>query len=381
MPATEKQETGGPYVHLDLSFHLSSEIKYAFTHKDDDSLGSSVQSGLRNSLHSSYDFQDLDLLGLEDYSDVDSFGSRDEEFPNWRLDPEESESDWTIVIESVPDGAISEYHVHKCVLAEGLKKSDFFVSFFNLSSEQKMDDEGRSVSKVHADAAKLIPDMLDYLYSIHDILKISTETAVAIRHLSQFFGIRALSTVVVSFVYEDMQIDNMKTYLMSATAFDDLQTQKLCAQRCAEHIKEINPYSDLLTEMDPSFLLDILASPNTDRQHCSSHLSKLVSVFCDLHRDIIDGGVFEELTSVEYLPVISKEAAVSLLTLEAELLDDARNESRGLTYLQKRCADALAPLIQPEDVREKAQRSRAKTLKKIPKKVLVELLSRSLCIP
>jgi hypothetical protein len=394
----QKQERDGPYVHLDLSFHLSGESKFDFSLDDDEeSLGSSVKSGLRNSLHSSFDFSDLldhhmclrDADALEeDDSDSSGVGSLEgrgehEEVPSWRLDPDESGSDWTIAIESVPDGVVTKYYVHKSVLAGGLKKSDFFVSLFNLSAEMRVEDEGFSVSKVHADAAKLIPDMLDYLYSIHDILKVSTETVVGLRHLSEFFGIRAMSREALCFIYKDMTIENMKTYLLSASDFDDLQVRKLCAKRCAERIQDIQPYSELLAKMDPSLLLDILSSQKSKEKCVSVHMSKLMSVFCELHYDILDGAVFEELTSVEYLPVISEDCAFDLLILEAGMVDDALDEQRGLTYLQKRCVDALSPpLIQLQiELDANELRSRAKKLKKLLKKaVLAELLSGALCV-
>jgi hypothetical protein len=390
----QKQERNGPYVHLGLSFHLSSETMFDFSLGDDEeSLDSSVKSGLRNSLHSSFDFSDLldhhmclrDADALEDdfgSSDGDSFEGREkhDEVPSWRLDPDESGSDWTIAIESVPDGVVTEYYVHKSVLSGSLKKSDFFVSLFNLSAEMKVEDEGFSVSKVHTDAAKLIPDMLDYLYSIHDILKVSTETVVGLRHLSEFFGIRALSREALRFIYKDMTIENMKTYLLSASDFDDLQVRKLCAKRCAERIQDIQPYSELLAEIDPSLLLDILSSQKSKEKCVSVHMSKLVSVFCELHYDILDGAVFEELTSVEYLPVIGEDCAFDLLILEAGMVDDALDEQRDLTYLQKRCVDALSPLLIQFQIDANELRSRAKKLKKLPKKVLVKLLSAALCV-
>ena len=384
----EDHAQSGPYVHLDYSFQFGNEIKYAFKQEqndDDLSLGSSVSSGLRNSLHSAYSFRDLhQIMGADDIDVMDSsFASHVDvdQVQDWRLDPEESQSDWTMVIESVPDGAISEYHVHKRILSEGPKKSKFFESLFRRNdSGQKTEEDSVSTSKMHAEAAKLVPDMLDYLYSINDMLDISTETAVALRHLSEFFGIRALATEVVSFVYYDMSIQNMKTYIVSASAFDDLQTLKLCAQRCAVQIMDIDPTSHILAEMDPSFLLDVISNPKVDRNNRSSHISKLVSIYCHVHRDTLNGGVFEELTSVEYLPTICKQAAFELLSLEAKLVEDACEDSRGLTYLQKRCVDALAPLIRPNHADKDEQRSNAKALKDIPKKVLVELLSRSMSL-
>lgn len=386
MASVEQQANGGPYVHLGLSFHLQeSTTKFDYTFDEDaSSLGSSVKSGLRNSLHSSYDFQDV-----EELDDCSTSGSDDEfgcdvsdRSVSWRQDPKESHSDWTMTVESVPDGTITEYHVHKHMLAEGFKKSEFFAGLFNLSKEKKVANDGSSTTKVHANAASLVPDMLDFLYSSTDDLKISTETAVGLRHLSEFFGIRALARRTVTFIYEDLCIDNVRLYLLCAAAFDDLQTQKLCAQTCAENLERIDPYSDLLSEMDPSFLLDVISCQTMDRRRLSPHMSKLVSVYCELCGDVLDGTVFEELTTVEYLPIVSEECAIDLMLLEDQLVEEASDERPGLTYLQKRCVTALVPHMDYKKCSDKNEQQRAlkKKMEFLPKKILIELLSRSLCI-
>ncbi len=286
-------------------------------------------------------------------------------------------------IESVPDGTVTEYHVHKRILAEGHKQSDFFVNLFSLSKERKVENEGSSSNKVHVNAACLIPDMLDFLYSTTDALVISTETAVGLRHLSEFFGIRSLAKRAVTFIYNDVSIGNVQVYLSYANAFDDLQTQKLCAKACANNIDKITPHSDLLTEMDPCFLLDVISCQNLDRRQYSPHVSKLVAHYCEICGDNIDGTVFEELTTVEYLPTVSPECAIDLMILEDHFTDDAGDETRGLTYLQKRCVASLAPHLkfQEKTCSEERRRDFKTKMNCLPKKVLVELLSTSLCIP
>lgn len=382
----QRKKASGPYIHLDLSFHLQKETtKFDYTFDDDcSSLGSSVKSGLRNSLHSSFDFtpDQVDFDG-----DESSSVSSDDECSNdvsisWRQDGLESGSDWTISIESVPDGNVTDYHVHKRILSEGHKRSDFFVSLFNLSQENKVESDGSSVIKVHTNAASLVPDMLDFLYSRSDTLDISTETAVGLRHLSEFFGIRALARRTVTFIYKDISIDNMQAYLMHANAFDDLTIQKLCARTCAENIDKINSHSDLLTDMDPCFLLDVISCPDLDRRRFSPHLSKLVAFYCEMCGDVIDGTVFEELTTVEYLPVVSPECAIDLMILEDQFVDDAGDEKRGLTYMQKRCVAALAPHIRFQDqpFSEEIRKEFRKKVNLLPKKVLVELLTTSVNI-
>ena len=383
MTALEQKPKGGPYVHVDLSFHLQQQsitkFDSTFDHEGS-SLGSSVKSGLRNSLHSSYDFLDIDVD-----EDNSSLGSDDEfgcdHSVSWRQYPTESGSDWTMAVESVPDGKVTKFHVHKRMLAEGLKKSDFFVSLFNLSEEKKVKNNGYSRTRIHANAASLIPEMLDFIYSGTDELKITTGTAVGLRHLSEFFGIKALARRTVTFIFEDICIDKVQEYLLCATAFDDLQTRKLCAQICAENVHHIDPHSDLLTDMDPSFLLDIISCHHGEREGVSSHMSKLVAVFCEFCGDI-DGSVFEELTAEEYIPSVSEEYALDLMLLEGQLVEEAGDESRGLTHLQKRCVLALSPHLSSQKGSSNGRKHSElkKKMDLLPKKVLIELLYRSLCI-
>lgn len=300
---------------------------------------------------------------------------------SWRQDCIQSGSDWIMAIESVPDGAIIEYPVHKRILSRGSKKSDFFSSLFALSEAKKLEHEGYSSTKVHANAATLIPEMLDFLYSSSDQLEITTETSVALRHLSEFFGIRALAARTSRFIRDDMNIDNVPTYLLCANAFDDLQIQKLAAEVCAKNTDAIEPYSEILAGMDPSFLLDVISSSKIDRDKSSVHLSMLVTAYCDMCGDLIDGTVFEELTTVEYLPKISSRCALDLMVLEEQLVADANDDNAGLTYLQKRCCAALLPHFGSGNACNEGERLQVRRkLAFLPSKVLLELLSASLCI-
>jgi hypothetical protein len=221
---------------------------------------------------------DLNELDVGSASSDHEFASENHAPTSWRQDPKESGSDWIMAVESVPDRTITEYHVHKRVLAKGSKKCDFFVSLFDLNEEQNITNARKSTTKVHANAACLLPDMLDFLYSPSDTLKIHTETAVGLRHLSEFFGIRALARRAWAFIYEDICVENLQVYMLCAAAFDDLQSQKLCAKVCAKNVEQIDPHSDLLVEMDPSFLLDIISHESVDRSRLSPHMSRRVGV-------------------------------------------------------------------------------------------------------
>mmetsp|Transcript_24773 Transcript_24773/g.54521 ORF Transcript_24773/g.54521 Transcript_24773/m.54521 type:complete len:377 (+) Transcript_24773:1-1131(+) len=368
------------YIHIDHPFHLRHDLKFAFTYSDESvSIGSSVCSGLRNSLHSSLSSLSLDYN--YDYNSSSEGSSSDlssvidqRETPSWRLEPEESKSDWTMTIESVPEGIVSQYHVHKRILIKnGRKSSQFFERLFNDKSIR-----GTRAIKIHEDAACLIENMLDYMYSVEDKLQVTSESAVGLRHLSQFFGIRALAKKLTSFINEDICLENMDIYMDTTSAFDDLQTITLCADRCALEIGNIHPLSPLVAEMDPSFILAIVSSKKFNRKKQSKHMSHIMTGYFITQRGAIDGNVFEELTAEEYLPFIDLEAALPLLILETALVEDSTDELTHLSSLQQRCIRGILPLFEGAEGRalnEAEKKSRKNAMQKVPQKVLVEILS------
>jgi hypothetical protein len=388
----------GPYIRLNYSLpRISSDQIHngklppttsTYDYDDDESSqGSTVASGLRNSLHSSYDFTDIQLqIERESDAGCDSFedeNSSDEPvYASWRLDPKESNSDWTMIIQSEGNGGCTEYHVHKSLLSEGLKRCEFFASLFQFG-----DATGTwMIIPIYADAVCLVPDMLDYLYSARDTLDVSSETAVGLYYLSQFFGIRALAAKALLFIYDDLSMGNMRSYLASCSTFDDLQTLKLCAQHCSEHLEEIKPSSRLLRDMHAGFLLDVISFPKTDKEAISGHMSTLISAFCNFTHKQMDASVFQELTLVEYIPVISRKVALNLMVMEVKLVPESRNEFEGLTCLQKRGIFALSEPCVAEDAsrsslaneglqkRETRRTATKLALAQLPRKVLVELL-------
>jgi hypothetical protein len=107
----------------------------------------------------------------------------------WRLEPEESFSDWKIEVTTVKDAllkipqdvepaakrprndyqneleaaTVEVYHVHKHMLGAGPRSSLYFARMFR----SQMSETNTSTSKIELDdaAAKAFPLMLDYMYS------------------------------------------------------------------------------------------------------------------------------------------------------------------------------------------------------------------------
>jgi BTB/POZ domain len=98
-------------------------------------------------------------------------GKRNNElgYLDWRLDPEDSLSDWTIQI--VPDDSgpsspsVSKtYHVHICVLGGGAMRCGYFTCLFKNKDSFSEGKTRTSVIHLHSTAADVFPAFLDYLY-------------------------------------------------------------------------------------------------------------------------------------------------------------------------------------------------------------------------
>jgi hypothetical protein len=91
---------------------------------------------------------------------------------NWRMDAEQSFSDWTLEVAHAGAKTVDIYHVHKYVLAVGSRGSAYFATLF----QQQMRENANNSSRIELDEseAKLFPCMLDYVYldlqtSLHDL--------------------------------------------------------------------------------------------------------------------------------------------------------------------------------------------------------------------
>lgn len=116
----------------------------------------------------------------------------------WRRDPDKSLSDWTIVVTTGTSKEPATYHVHKAVVGAGPRASQYF---FRLFKTQGLAESITSMSMftLESSAARAFPDMLDFMYGHHSgSLSATSDTAVALRHLANYFGVPALFSVQFS---------------------------------------------------------------------------------------------------------------------------------------------------------------------------------------
>ncbi|GKY93949.1 hypothetical protein MPSEU_000361800 [Mayamaea pseudoterrestris] len=304
---------------------------------------------------------------------------------SWRMDPENSFSDWTIEIvydTTGDDGVVSTktdvYHVHKCHLAGDPRKSGYFVSQFIKGGRFAENGESKSRIELNELAAKSFPDLLDYLYCAESTPKISTDNATALSFLSKYFDVPQLRWTVKTFWKRDILWPKAcGTYYEHARLLNESKIRRASLQSCLDNIWEIDSSTRLVHVPDASFWLMLGEQIHAGiaggqfMNHQSQQLSKLVAAFC--RHVAVDQETFQKLTKETALPQIDAKAALSLLDIERVLLSP---DEANLTSLQERCIVAFSNAWNQIDANLEAET--VATLQKQNGRVLSELLVRSL---
>mmetsp|Transcript_4984 Transcript_4984/g.6065 ORF Transcript_4984/g.6065 Transcript_4984/m.6065 type:complete len:295 (-) Transcript_4984:270-1154(-) len=164
-------------------------------------------------------------LGSYDGDLANNGGDKGEKSPpkelTWNRDPIASLSDWTIVVTSNESKKTKTYHVHKCVVGAGPRSSQYF---FKLFSTSQMEECQTCTSKLDLEenAAVAFPRMLDFMYASKEVeVQVKTETAVALRHLANYFGVPTLFESVKKFIRQDIDRFNVHIYLKEAQQYHD----------------------------------------------------------------------------------------------------------------------------------------------------------------
>lgn len=191
----------------------------------------------------------------------------------WRLDKDESYSDWTIEIiassddEDADDGTTSAfYHVHKTTLATGRRKSEYFDSIFS-SEVGRFQESESSTSRISLapDMAATFPEFLDYLYApfYEASCVLNTDNALQLRSLASYFIVQSLTDATRDFIIDDMtNLDRMGKYLKAALERKEEELIGHAVQICASSIGGIETDSSLLLAMPPAFFLTVVVSIN-----------------------------------------------------------------------------------------------------------------------
>jgi len=163
---------------------------------------------------------------------------------SYRLDPEESLSDWTVEI--VVDGTThSTYHVHKQNLAVGPRRSEYFVKIFSGGGRFAESRDNKSRIELEELNAKYFPELLDYAYE--GKLQLKTENSTALDSMAKYFDMRRLRWEAKQFWQKDIQqATTCGTYYEHARMLKDDKILNVAVATCSENIMNIDTSSLLV---------------------------------------------------------------------------------------------------------------------------------------
>mmetsp|Transcript_15717 Transcript_15717/g.24447 ORF Transcript_15717/g.24447 Transcript_15717/m.24447 type:complete len:658 (-) Transcript_15717:629-2602(-) len=241
---------------------------------------------------------------------------------SWRLDPEESLSDWTIVVTSKISRQVSTYHVHKNFLGAGVRRSQYFARLFRRTATTTFAESSNSTSTIELEdsAATAFGDMLDFLYSSSKAAKVTTESAVALRYLSIYFGIEELFQDVNTFIEPDLTPLTSLLYLQEAEIYMDEKIVTATVDVLARDFTRID--NELLSKLPPELFQAMLSSSKLQCE--SKRLSCRVKAYVKLQQQqqssefVLDRQFLSIVTHPSIMPEIHPDSAVFLLKLATE---------------------------------------------------------------
>lgn len=265
---------------------------------------------------------------------------------DWRFDPLQSQSDWTIQVSAEDKnnnskmGPVYNYHVHLNVIAMGPRASGYFVQVCQSKHFCESKDKMSRI-KLHSLAAEQFPIMLDFIYDRP--LRINTDNAIILLHLAKYFDCAAMLRQVNDFCTNKLDTNSCARYYKHAATFQLFDVIKAVEKFCVEHIHDIEVYDDIVECGAPSFWASVLSKVSMSSE-LSKTISRIVARVCKNHKNKLDKVTFKRLT--ENLTHISVREAATLLDLELSFMSNEKQltdaDPRHLTSLQEKCIAAMA---------------------------------------
>lgn len=258
---------------------------------------------------------------------------------DWRLPKEDSMSDWTIFVkvsENVGSKDISTdvedtYHVHKIVLSCGARQSEFF-------SQKLSEGVGFCRVELNPSAARAFPVMLDFIYNAASELNATTETGVALRYLSQIFGVHELKKKATTFIKKDFRASTAPCYFTEAHIFNEAKLRAAACTLCAASFDDIKS-SDLLS-LQPSLFVDVVSS---------SHFKARSDDFCIKVSDVLranpgsaNAELLSAVTANKKMPTIDAGESLFFIHLGLEHFLPMRSDPIEEPTLYERCIMSAA---------------------------------------
>jgi hypothetical protein len=269
----------------------------------------------------------------------------------WTKSPEEAakHSDWSLDVKrqdmtNYGDDAFITYSVHRNILEF---HSDYFKSI--LGKDFKESNNKRNTIELPTSVVTLqhLESLLDYCYTGN--LTLDPLNAVAMVYLGDYLQIKGLLEAAQYFIWNSIKnasSEELLAYYQDAKGLLMEHLQKAIEYSCAQRPVVMRMNTAISKMPDTDFWCRVWE----ERKHYPNQTvsstrewSDNLAHFTDQHHDIVDVESFRKLTHFDSLPVISPDAAVSLMEQEQELKLDCSTKANPdtLTCLQKRCTEAL----------------------------------------
>jgi hypothetical protein len=282
---------------------------------------------------------------------------------SWRLDPDESLSDWTIsVVSSTELGENASnyfdrydisrmehnddnerqkdpsplrrekldktklYFVHRAQLAVGPRRSEFFANVFKrvMSSNQQNGrndiDSGRGSSNCNSTKVELIPEaascfpiMLDYMYSAEGTpLAINTDSAVALRQLASSFGVRSMFRDTTQFIKQDLNSETAMIYLLDACKFKNRKLETAAKDLIARKFLSLK-FTKLVC-IPPNFMKKVIQSKKLMIDD-DIKFSQRIASYCRCRDEELTLSLLDSLTPGTKMTVVDEAESLYFLHL------------------------------------------------------------------
>ena len=262
---------------------------------------------------------------------------------DWRKDPYNSMSDFTLIVRDGTNKQPQSYHIHKSVVSYGNRKSGFLFKLFEreiLEGGGHNRGGGATEMALPKRAAEFVPHLLDYIY--FDIIDLNAECAPPIRHLANIFDVRELYALVSSFIQNDLNEETITTYILEAEAVKDKELLGLSMSIAASKFEQISDAS--LLQLQPHVFQQLTSNQQLNCPS-SERLSQRIAVYSRGRSDEINDEVFYFMTHAQILPSICPSEAMWFLNFASNkfanvLVDDSMGGYEGT--LKHRCIVAAA---------------------------------------
>jgi len=199
--------------------------------------------------------------------------------------------------------------------------------------------ECKSRITLEKSAAAAFPLFLDFIYSnVSDDIPATSENAVALRFLSQYFGVRELFENINKLIRSDLTFSNAHLYLCEGYIYHDEKIVSHSKRLCAENFQVIG--GKLAAKLPAKLFKEVILSPYLKCE--SKALSLCVAHLCETQPDAIDAEMLSALTDFRIMPNVDSSIAIFLLRLSISKNMDSYNISGDKWSLKKRCISAAS---------------------------------------